>query len=108
MSISQKSKNIIKAAVVVVSLVAFAQYLLPDVNSPEFKVFVQDRGTLGPFIILSYIITAHIIPLSIIGFVFKDFNFNSKGSLVVWAGIILFIGGASALYFKKHLSKKVV
>src|SRR3989344_2963583 len=213
---NQKSKNIVKAIVVIASIVLFAQYLLPDINSPQFKEFVRNSGAIGPLVIIGYINTAHVIaplvgspatflsaaifgvtktmlflyigglissiinfyisrklgrvwvkklageeslgeidkllgvstikififsrifgfalfdvisyaagftkisfkkyfaitatfpliPLSVLAFVFKDFNFASKNSFIIWASGLLLISAIFSLSFRKYLYKK--
>ena len=214
---NQRYKNILKVIIVVTALVLFAQFLLPDINSPQFKEFIQGSGLLGPIIIIGYIIIAHVIapligspatflsaaifgivktmlflyvaslissiinfyisrklgrewvrklageknlqeidkllgvstikifilarifgfaifdvisyaagltkisfkkyfvitaifpliPLFIITFIFKDFDFTSKNNFIIWVSIIILIGGIFSFGFRKHLYKKL-
>ena len=57
----ERTKNIIKVIVAIILIVVAVQYLLPDINSPKFKEFVESSGVWGPLAIIGYIVVAHVI-----------------------------------------------
>ena len=53
--------GVIKVVLVVVVLVLVFQWLMPVLNSPEFKMFTQELGIFGPLVVISYVVVSHIL-----------------------------------------------
>ncbi len=47
-----------------------------------------------------------LIPLSILVFVFKDFDFGSSNSLVIYMSVVFVIGVGFAFLFKRHIHRR--
>ena len=53
--------KIAKFSIIALLLWVALMYLIPQVTSEEFRVFVQGAGALGPIAVIGYIIFAHIL-----------------------------------------------
>lgn len=57
---SKKAKAVVKFVLLVLFVSLAVQWLLPSITSEEFKAFVVDSGSLGPLVIISYMVISQI------------------------------------------------
>lgn len=92
-----------KVLLAIILIVLFAEYLLPDITSPEFKAFLERYSAWGALVVVGYIIVSHVIaPLVGSPMVFLSaaiFGINRTMLFLYTAGLI-----SSVINF--HISRK--
>lgn len=60
MSKKEKLQEIVKVLLVIVVLTLALRWLIPAINSPEFRVLVEKLGPFGPLVIVFYVVLSHV------------------------------------------------
>lgn len=92
LAVSDVSKALILTRVFCFSLFDFISYAAGFTNISFKKYFVIS-------------VVFPIIPLSIIAFAFRDFDFTKANSFITWASILLLVSVIFSFYVKKYLYK---